>query len=36
MLIDTHAHIHFDDFKGDLADVFSNGLQGQSLQKETF
>ena len=24
MLIDTHAHIHFDDFSGDLADVFSN------------
>ena len=27
MLIDTHAHIHFDDFSGDLADVFSNGLK---------
>ena len=24
MLTDTHAHIHFDDFKGDLADVFTN------------
>ena len=24
MLIDTHAHIHFDDFSGDLTDVFSN------------
>ena len=29
MLIDTHAHIHFDDFKGDLADVFSNARTSQ-------
>ena len=29
MLIDTHAHIHFDDFSGDLADVFSNARTSQ-------
>ncbi|MSR68379.1 TatD family deoxyribonuclease [Candidatus Saccharibacteria bacterium] len=29
MLIDTHAHIHFDDFEGDLADVFSNAHASQ-------
>ncbi|MCX6804921.1 MAG: TatD family hydrolase [Patescibacteria group bacterium] len=29
MLIDTHAHIHFDDFSGDLADVFSNAHASQ-------
>ena len=29
MLIDTHAHIHFDDFSGDLADVFSNARNSQ-------
>ena len=29
MLIDTHAHIHFDDFSGDLTDVFSNARASQ-------
>ena len=29
MLIDTHAHIHFDDFEGELADVFSNARTSQ-------
>jgi TatD DNase family protein len=29
MLIDTHAHIHFDDFSGDLTDVFSNARTSQ-------
>ena len=29
MLTDTHAHIHFDDFEGDLADVFSNARASQ-------
>jgi len=29
MLIDTHAHIHFDDFSGDLAEVFSNARASQ-------
>lgn len=29
MLIDTHAHIHFDDFSGDLAEVFSNARTSQ-------
>ena len=29
MLIDTHAHIHFDDFSGDLTDVFSNAHASQ-------
>jgi TatD DNase family protein len=29
MLIDTHAHIHFDDFSGDLTEVFSNARTSQ-------
>ena len=29
MLIDTHAHIHFDNFSGDLTDVFSNARASQ-------